>query len=113
MNSLLPLNSKHIHEDYFELLRYLGPAFNLAWCDASDQKGHEDAKSDRYKSNEEFVRNTLVFAYQGIGLMTYGIHRPYIAKLLELSANQYPVTVLDYGAGSGQLGLALHTFGYV
>ena len=108
-----PLSSNYIHEDFYELLRYLGPAFNLAWCNASDQKGQQDASSGRYATNEEFIRNTLVFAYQSIGLMTYGIHRPYIAKLLELIPNQFPVTVLDYGAGGGQLGLALHTLGFV
>ncbi len=108
-----PLTSNYIHEDFYELLRYLGPAFNIAWCNASDKKGQDDASSGRYKTNEEFIRNTLIFAYQSIGLMTYGIHRPYIAKLLELTANKFPLTILEYGAGGGQLGLALHTLGYV
>lgn len=108
-----PLSSNYIHEDFYELLRYLGPAFNIVWCNASDIKGQEDAASGKYKTNEEFIRNTLVFAYQSIGLMTYGIHRPYVAKLLELTPNRFPVTLLEYGSGGGQLGLALHTLGFI
>lgn len=101
----------YIHRDFFELQHYLGPQFNLNWCNASDKKGKEDANSGKYKDNDDFIRNSMVFAYQSIGLMTQGIHRPYIAKLIECTSNMQ-CSVLDYGAGGGQTGLALHTLGY-
>ena len=101
----------YFHPDYLELLEFYGPEFRLDWCDADDGKGTQDANSDKYKDNEDFIRNTRVFVYQSIGLMVQGIHRPYIAKLLELTADQ-PASIIEVGAGGGQLGLALHTFGY-
>ena len=100
-----------IHPDFFELQRYLGPQFNLNWCNASDTKGKEDANSGRYTGNENFIRNTMVFCYQDIGLATQHIHNPYIAKLLECTSDMQ-CSILDYGAGGGQIGLALHTLGY-
>lgn len=101
----------YIHRDFFELQRYLGPAFDLNWCNASDKKGKEDAGNEKYRDNDNFIRNSMVFAYQSIGLMTQGIHRPYIAKLLECTSDMQ-CSLLDYGAGGGQIGLALHTLGY-
>ena len=100
-----------LHADFLELHSYLGRAFNINWCNASDAKGKEEANSGKYKDNEDLIQNTMVFAYQNIGLMTQGIHRPYLAKLLECTADM-PSSVLDYGAGGGQVGLALHALGY-
>ena len=100
-----------IHPDFFELQRYLGPEFNPGWCNASDKKGKDDANSGKYKNNDDFIRNSLVMTYQSIGLMTQGIHRPYLAKLIECTADM-PCSILDYGSGGGQVGLALHTLGY-
>ena len=101
-----------IHPDFLELSDYLGSSFNYNWCNASDEKGHEDAKSGKYVDNSAFVRNTPVFAYQSIGLAVQGIHRPYIARILELSADKGPVSLIEVGAGGGQLGLAFHTMGF-
>lgn len=105
-------DKRHVHPDFMELSDYLGPQFNYNWCNASDEKGHEDANSGKYKNNDEFVRNTHIFCYQSIGLMIQGIHRPYIAKILELTADEGPVTLIEIGAGGGQLGLAFHTLGF-
>lgn len=109
------LNAKpqfYIHPDFLELHRYLGPRFNLNWCTASDQKGEDDANSGNYSDNQDFIRNSIVFVYQSIGLMAQGIHRPYIAKILECTADMGSCSILEYGAGGGQMGLALHTLGY-
>lgn len=101
----------YIHPDFLELQDYLGTQFKLEWCDASDTKGKTDANSG-YKSNDDFIRNTMVFCYQSIGLMAQGIHRPYISKLLDVTHDMGSCSVLDYGSGGGQIGLALHTLGY-
>lgn len=101
----------YYHPDFFELQEYLGPLFKLDWCDARDDKAETEALLST-DDNDTFMRSTMVFAYQNIGLMTRGIHRPYLAKLLEYTAEQYGVTILDVGAGGGQIGLALHTLGY-
>jgi len=112
MNSAVIAGLKEIfvHPDFNELALFLGSEFNLNWCNASDLKGHHDAKN--YASNDAFMRNTLAFCYQNIGLMAEGIHRPYIAKLLEICADVSHPSVIDVGAGGGQLGLALHTLGF-
>jgi hypothetical protein len=100
----------HLHHDFQELALFLGPEFNLKWCDASDEKGHIEAQ--KYATNAEFMRDTLIFCYQNIGLMAEGIHRPYIAKLLDMAGDAPMPSVIDVGAGGGQLGLALHTLGW-
>lgn len=112
MNSAVIAGMKEIylHPDFNELALFLGSEFNLGWCNSSDTKGHEDAK--KYANNDTFMRNTLAFCYQNIGLMAAGIHRPYIAKLLEVCGDAPCPLVIDVGAGGGQLGLALHTLGF-
>ena len=101
---------RYIHPDFWELERFLGPSFQLNWCNALDEKGHEE--SQKYPSNEDFLRNSLIFVYQSIGLSAAGIHRPYLAELLKATADRCPCSVIDYGSGGGQDGLALHTLGY-
>lgn len=96
--------------DFLELWRYLGEEFNPEYCDADDQKIHTEAA--KYATNDEFVRDTMVFAYQNIGLLMQGIHHPFIARLLEMCTNHPMPSVIDVFAGGGQLGLALHTLGF-
>src|SRR3990167_4603438 len=107
-----PAGDAWIHQDFWELQRFLGKEFNMQWCNASDEKGHTDRSEGGYDDDEDFLRRTMVFAYQNVGLMTQGIHRPYIARFLELTANRVPVSVIDVGSGGGQIGLALHTLGF-
>lgn len=107
-------NNHKIHPDFDELREWVEEVqrqdFRIDWCDARDQKGHEEAQ--RYASPDDFFRDTLVFCYQNIGLLGQGIHRPYLANLLAQSADKGRLTVLDYGAGGGAIGLALHALGY-
>ena len=103
---------RYVHPDFYELQRYLGISFNLNWCNALDKKGEEEANSDKYTDSDEFSRRTLVYCYQNIGLQFAGIHRAYIAKILENSAGRGPLTLIDVGAGGGQVGLAFHTLGF-
>lgn len=99
-----------LHPDFYELSDYLGPAFRLDWCDATDDKLVDERA--RYTDEIDFVRNTQIFCYQSIGLAYQGIHRPYLAEFLRRTANQAGISVIDVGAGGGQFGLALHTLGY-
>jgi hypothetical protein len=106
----LTLEDLFIHSDFMELARYLDTEFDFNWCGSGDEKVFTDA--GRYATNDEFVRDTLVFCYQNIGLMEQGIHRPYIARLLEMTADWPAPSLIDVFAGGGQLGLALHTLGF-
>jgi len=110
MSLQIPSEHGFMHPDFFELAAYLGPQFRLDWCNSNDSKGHEEAQ--RYSDNLEFMRNTDIFCFQNIGLCVQGIHRPYIAKIMELSADKGGVSFLEVGAAGGQLGLALHTLGF-
>ena len=107
---ILPPGKRPLHPDFYELADYFGPLMHYDWCDSDDDKGHEEA--ERYRTNEDFVRMTHVFLYQNIGLMEQGIHRPYIAHLLRLTADLGPMSVIEVGPAAGQLGLALHTLGF-
>jgi 2-polyprenyl-3-methyl-5-hydroxy-6-metoxy-1,4-benzoquinol methylase len=98
------------NSDFSQLERYLGDEFDLSWCGSGDEKVHTDAI--RYDTNDEFARNTLVFCYQNIGVMMQGIHRPYIARLLEMTTDWPAPSLIDVFAGGGQMGLALHTLGF-
>lgn len=103
---------KYIHPEFADIMRFEGPQFNLNWCNASDKKGEEEANSGKYKDNNDFIRNTRCIYYQNVGLSIQGIHRPYIAKLLESTSDQGAISILDFGCGGGQVGLALNTLGY-
>lgn len=99
-----------IHDDFWELLDFDPKGFRIDWCTALDDKGEVEAQ--QYADGWDFAKETMVFAYQGIGLMSQGIHRPYIAAILAASADRGPLRVLDIGSGSGQLALALHSLGF-
>jgi hypothetical protein len=102
-----------LHPDFMELLRFYGKDFRLDWCNASDEKGEQEAaKAIAEGKGETWPQDTPIFSYQGIGLAAAGIHRPYIARLLMDTANKGPLQILDIGSGSGQDGLALHTLGF-
>jgi hypothetical protein len=100
-----------MHPSFCELADYLGPYFDLTWCVSDEDKAVEDRASFD-GSDKEWTRRTLIFAYQNIALSTQGIHRPYLARLLNSTGDRYGLRVLDYGAGGGQMGLALHFLGY-
>jgi len=100
-----------MHPAYYELADYVGPNFNLSWCAADEEKAVAD-RAQFKGTDEEWTKRTLIFAYQNIALSTAGIHRPYIAKILSATPDMYGVKILDYGAGGGQFGLAMHFLGY-
>ena len=111
MPLILPAE-RYYHDDYNDLLRYFGPAFKLNWCSARDDKSSEDRAEGHYADNEDFDRRTHIYCYQSIGLMVQGIHRPYIAKILEHCGDMGPASLIEIGSGGGQLGLAMHTLGF-
>lgn len=100
-----------MHPSFYELADYLGPYFDLSWCASDEQKAVED-RARFGGTDEEWTRRTLIFAYQNIALATQGIHRPYLARLLNVTEDKYGFRILDYGAGGGQTGIALHFMGY-
>ena len=100
-----------LHPSFLELQAFLGPAFNPSYCDPGDDKALKDL--ERFNGTaEEWAASTHIFSYSNIALATVGIHRPYLALLLEQTADRWHTTVIDYGAGGGQIGLALHFLGY-
>lgn len=107
---MMIVNGIALHQNWMELARYFGSDMRWDWCNASDYKGEEDAQ--RYSSNKEFMDKTQVFIYQNIGLSIQGIHRPYIAAILELFADRQGETLIDVGAAGGQLGLAFSELGF-
>lgn len=107
---LVAQNGAYIHPDYYELAEFFGREMRWDWLGAGDEKGEVEAA--RYTNNEDFMRHTGVFCFQNVGLMTQGIHRPYIARMLDATRDMGPVRFIDVGAGGGQLGLAMHTLGF-
>lgn len=103
-------NGGALHANWIELSRYLKENMHWNWCNSDDRKGDEDAR--RFASNDEFMAQTDVFMYQNIGLMIQGIHRPYFAQILEMTADRSNATLIDVGAGGGQIGLAFHELGF-
>ena len=99
-----------VHQGFLEIADFFGPDMRWDWCNSHDQKGHQEAS--RYATNDDFVRGTGVFIYQNLGLMVQGIHRPYIAHLLNMCRDRNGGTGIDVGAGGGQLGIALHELGF-
>ena len=100
-----------LHPSFLELQAFLGSQFNPSYCDPDDAK----AIKDREKFNgtdEEWAASTHIFSYANIGLATAGIHRPYLARLLDHTADRWGATIIDYGAGGGQVGIGLHFLGY-
>ena len=100
-----------LHPSFMELQDYLGPAFKPNWCEPGEEKARDDRAAFK-GTDEEWTAETHIFAYQNIALAVMGIHRPYIAKLLEQSGDRWGLSVLDYGAGGGQVGIGLHYLGY-
>ena len=109
MSFILP-SDRYYHDDYNELLRYFGPSFHLGDCNSSDDKIGQDRQN--YADDDDFNRRTYTYCYQSIAIAVAGIHRPYIAKILEHTADSGPNSIIDVGSGGGQVGLALHTLGY-
>ena len=99
-----------IHPDFLELLDFNPASFRIDWCSSSDTKGEIEAT--KYQNDNEFFARSLLFCYQSIGLIVQGMHRPYIARLLSMTADMGYVSILDFGSGGGQLGLALHALGF-
>jgi hypothetical protein len=100
-----------MHPSFLELQDYLGSAFSPNWCEPGDEKAAQD-RAEFEGTDEEWTASTHVFAYQNIALAVMGIHRPYLARLLERSENRWGLSVLDYGAGGGQVGIGLHYLGF-
>lgn len=107
---LVPREGQYLHPDYYELAEFFGPDMRWDWLGSDDKKGEAD--SARFVNNDDFIRRTHVFCYQNLGLMTQGIHRPYIARMLNMAADHGQSKFIDVGAGGGQLGLAMHTLGF-
>lgn len=103
-------SDRYIHPDFWELLEYDPEGFRPDWCSAGDEKGEKDAAN--YKDAFEFSQKTKVFCYQSIGLMAQGVHRPYIARILQNTADYGALSLIDVGAGGGQLALAFHSLGF-
>jgi 2-polyprenyl-3-methyl-5-hydroxy-6-metoxy-1,4-benzoquinol methylase len=98
-------------DDFMELLDFEDYNFILDYCNGLDAKaGQERARG--YVDDDDFMRRTTLFCYQNIALPGYGIHRPYIAQILRLTAGKADCTLIDVGAGGGQVGLAFHALGY-
>ncbi len=100
-----------LHADYYDLLDFYGPEFNIFWCTSDDEKGHEEAA--KYADADEFNRKTHVYTYQNIALMVQGMRRKYIAAILEMCDNRRNVSLIDVSSGGGQLGLAFHSLGFI
>jgi 2-polyprenyl-3-methyl-5-hydroxy-6-metoxy-1,4-benzoquinol methylase len=105
------IESPWLHQSFFELQDYLGHDFNLMYCNPGDAKAEKE-RAEFTGTDDEWTRQTMIYAYQNIALATAGIHRHYIARLLDLTPDMYGVSVLDYGAGGGQVGIGLHYLGY-
>lgn len=99
------------HPSFRELADFLGPDFDRSMCNCFDEKGAVEAKA--YATPEEFIRNTMLFAYQSIGLATQGIHRPYHSVVLLATADMPAPTLIDVGAGSGEDALLFHHAGFM
>jgi hypothetical protein len=104
-------NQFWMHESFLELQAFFGPTFKPSYCLSDEQKAIEDRASFS-GSDEEWTASTDIFCYQNVALAIQGIHRPYLSKLLASTADRYGPSVLDYGAGGGQVGLGLHFLGY-
>lgn len=105
-----PTAEREHHQEWFELERYFGPDMRWDWCTCLDDKADQEAKV--FGNNIEFIEKSQVFIYQGLGLMIAGIHRPYISRILSMTADKGPLSLIDVGSGSGQFGLAMHTLGF-
>lgn len=100
-----------LHADYYDLLDFYGPEFNIFWCTSDDKKGHEE--SAKYATSKEFNEKTHIYTYQNIGLMVQGMRRKYLGLILDLYDNRRNVSLIDVSAGGGQLGLAFHSLGII
>ena len=104
-------NDFWLHDSFLELQAFLGPAFKPSYCGSDEQKALDD-RAAFPGTDEEWTVSTDIFCYQNIALAIQGIHRPYLAKLLAATADRHGPTILDYGAGGGQVGLGLHFLGF-
>uniref|UniRef100_A0A6M3KKG4 Putative methyltransferase n=1 Tax=viral metagenome TaxID=1070528 RepID=A0A6M3KKG4_9ZZZZ len=111
----LQLTSKerYWHPDFEELLEFFRDRFALDWTVyRAEDTARLDRNLGRYMNDEDFTRRTAIFCYHNLINTLQGVHRKYMALLFQLTADCGPVSILEVGPGGGQLGLALHTFGF-
>ena len=109
----LSTDKYYFHPDFEELLDFFGEKFALDFTLRSPAStARMDRDAGQYTSDEDFNRRTTLFGYHNIINMLQGVHRKYLALLFQLTADCGPVSILEVGPGGGQLGLALHTFGF-
>ena len=89
---------------------FLGDKYNPNFCNGGDAKVLESFR--QFNTSEQFYRETEIYCYHGRAFFLEGIKRPYYAQLLNMTINARPLTILDYGCGSGDDGIFFTQAGF-